>query len=63
MHGVKHMKTSVNNKKICLALPEEHLQALRALAAETCRTVPSYLRQLVKLHLSQVEQDPHNRVS
>ncbi len=51
-----------NNKKICIAMPEEQIQALRALAAETGRTAPGYVRQLIKQHLAQVEQDPGKRI-
>ncbi len=56
------MKMSVNNKKICISLPEEQLQAIRALAAETLRTAPAYLRQLIRRHLNEVQEDPERKI-
>ena len=46
-----------SRKTVSLAMPQELYDRLKELAKEDCRTIPSYIRQLIKTHLRTVEKN------
>ena len=49
-------------KKIHVSLPEETVQQLQALAEESCRIRSSYIRQIIKRYLKEIEADSTEKV-
>ena len=50
------------DKRISVVIPENMVQQLQALAEESCRTRSSYIRQIIKRYLKEIEADPAEKV-
>lgn len=49
-------------KTVAVAMPLELYEQLSALAGDTCRTVPGYIRQVLKSYLWHLENRPESMV-
>ena len=49
-------------KKICIDLPQEMNPKIEALAAESCRLRAKYIRQIIRVYLQEIEEDPSRKI-
>ena len=51
-----------DKKKVSFSLPEEFYAKIEMLAEESCRTRAGYLRQLVKVYIQYIEENPEQKI-
>lgn len=48
-------------KSVCVMMPQELYQQVREQAEKTCRTMPGYIRQVLKCYLQHVEHTSEDK--